>query len=303
VQEPIQPASLPQAAALILVRQHGGEVQTYLLRRSPTSWFMPGVFVFPGGLVDAGDSEEAFWKERADLEPESVVERLGRGLGYSDALSYGIAAIRETFEEAGVLLASPSTPAAAALKRARQWRLKESPRKGWFRQLVETEPWTLALSALYHWAHWITPVGMPRRFNTRFFMATMPAGQDCRPDQREATEGLWISPRQALAANVDGRVPLSPPTVVTLQELLSHPTLERLQNEAGRRGWGAPVFPRLISLEDNRGAVIIEPWDPLYDAETIRIDAEKLSASVLPAGEPFSRLWNDGGVWKPIGLS
>jgi hypothetical protein len=88
---------------------------------------------------------------------------------------------------------------------------------------------------------------------------------------------------------------------VTLQQLLSYPTLERLQVEAGRRGWGAPIFPRLISLEDNSGAVIIEPWDPMYGAETIRLDVTRLSGSVLPAGEPFSRLWDDGGVWKPIG--
>ncbi|MGE5255256.1 MAG: NUDIX hydrolase [Hyphomicrobiales bacterium] len=301
--DPSRPASLLAAAALILVRQLGGEVQIYLLRRSPTSWFMPGVFVFPGGLVDAGDFEGGFWKGHVDLEPERVVDRLGQGLGYSDALSYGIAAIRETFEEAGVFLASLFTSTAAAMERAHQWRLRESPRKGWFRQLVESGAWSLALSALYHWAHWITPVGMPRRFDTRFFMAAMPEGQNCRPDQREATEGIWLSPRQALAANVDGRVPLSPPTLVTLQELLSCPTLERLQYEAGRRGRGAPIFPRLISLEDNRGAVIIEPWDPLYGAETIRIDTEKLSASVLPAGEPFSRLWNDRGVWKPVSLS
>jgi 8-oxo-dGTP pyrophosphatase MutT (NUDIX family) len=301
--DPGQPASLPRAATLILVRQHGSEVQICLLRRSPASWFMPGVFVFPGGLVDAGDFEEAFWKGHVDLSPERIVDRLGQGLGYSDALSYGIAAIRETFEEAGVFLASLSTSTDEAMDRAHQWRLRESPRKGWFRQLVEDGAWALTFSALYHWAHWITPVGMPRRFDTRFFMAALPEGQDCRPDQREATEGLWISPRQALAANVDGRVPLSPPTVVTLQELLSYPTLERLQNEAGRRGRGAPIFPRLISLQDNRGTVIIEPWDPLYGAETIRIDADKLSASVLSAGEPFSRLWNDRGVWKPIGLS
>ena len=131
----------------------------------------------------------------------------------------------------------------------------------------------------------------------------MPDGQDCRPDQRETTEGLWISPGQALAGNMDGRIPLSPPTLVTLQVLLGYPTLERLQSDAGRRGWGAPIYPRLISLEDTLGAVIIEPWDPMYRAETIRIDGRELPGCVLPVGEAFSRLWNDGGVWKPISLS
>lgn len=298
-----QTASLRQAATLILVREHAGEVQACLLRRSPAARFMPGVFVFPGGLVDSGDGEEDFWGKHADLEPHGGINRRGRGFGFPNALSYGIAAIRETFEEAGILLARHPARSVAALERARERRLNESPRHGWFRRLVEAERWTLGLSALSPWSHWVTPVGMPRRFDTRFFMAAMPDGQDCRPDQRETTEGLWTDPRQALAGNLDGRIPLSPPTLVTLQELLRYPTLERLQSEAGRRGWGAPIFPRLISLEGNPGAVIIEPWDPMYGAETIRIDAGRLPASVLPAGEPFSRLWNDAGAWKPIGLS
>jgi 8-oxo-dGTP pyrophosphatase MutT (NUDIX family) len=298
-----QAESLRQAATLVLVRGHVDEVQTYLLRRSTSSGFMPGLFVFPGGLVDAGDCAETFWKEHVDLPPEAVVDRLGRGLGFSDALSYGIAAIRETFEEAGIFLASPARPSDEAMARAGERRLNESPRPGWFRRMVETGAWALWFSALCPWAHWITPVGMPRRFDTRFFMAVVSDGQDGRPDQREAIEGLWISPRQALADNVKGRLPLSPPTLVTLQELLSYPTLERLHSEGGSRGWGVPIFPRLISLGGSSGAVIIEPWDPMYSAATIRIDAGTLPAGVLPAGEPFSRLWNDGGVWKPISLT
>jgi len=103
----------------------------------------------------------------------------------------------------------------------------------------------------FPWSHW-SRRGMPRRFDTRFFMAAMPDGQDCRPDQRETTEGLWTDPRQALAETWTAESP-QPPTLVTLQELLRYPTLERLQSEAGRRGWGAPIFPRLISLEATQG--------------------------------------------------
>ena len=298
-----QPPALPRAATLILVQQHHGELQTYLLRRSPTSAFMPGLFVFPGGLVDRADCEEAFWKGRMDLAPRAVSERLGQGIGLAEASSYAVAALRETFEEAGVFFASKSGATAADLKQAGERRLQESHRHGWFRNLVQTEGWTLTLSSLAPWAHWITPVGMPRRFDTRFFAAALPEGQDGRPDLRETTMGLWTSPRQALMGNLEGKTPLSPPTLITLNELLVYPTLGSLQRGLRGRGWGEPIFPRLVALGKGEGSVLIEPWDPMYAREDIRIEARKLPANVLPAGEPFSRLWNDGGVWKPIGLT
>ena len=294
------PPALPQAATLILVRQHRGELQTYLLRRSPSSGFMPGLFVFPGGLVDSADGDEAFWKDHMDLAPRAVNERLGQGIGFAEASRYAVAALRETFEEAGVFFATRAGVTAADLERAGERRLQESQRHGWFRNLVQTEGWTLTLSDLAPWAHWITPVGMPRRFDTRFFAAALPEGQNGRPDLRETTIGLWISPRQALRGNLEGNTPLSPPTLVTLNELLGYPTLGSLQRGLRGRGWGEPIHPRLIALGKGEGSVIIEPWDPMYAQEDIRIEARKLPASVLPAGEPFSRLWNDGGVWKPV---
>jgi 8-oxo-dGTP pyrophosphatase MutT (NUDIX family) len=293
-------SSLSPAATLILVRQHAGELQTYLLRRTPTSVFMPGLFVFPGGRVDPADGDEAFWADHVDLTPPALGARMGGALGVAAALRYGVAAVRETFEEAGVLFASIAGSGSSALKRARERRVKEGLRHGWMRKWVETEGWTVMLSALQAWAHWITPVGMPQRFDTRFFVAALPEGQDGQPDLRETTEGLWISPQQALTQNIDGRTPLSPPTLVTLHALLGYPTLGDLENELKDRGWGAPIFPRLIQLGKGRGTVIIEPWDPLYAQGDLRIDSEKLPQHCLPPGAPFSRLWNDGGIWKPV---
>lgn len=292
---------LARAATLILVRQHAGELQTYLLRRSPASGFMPGLFVFPGGLVDAADGDEAFWGRQLDRAPGAIGLRLGRGLAFPEALSYAVAAVRETFEEAGVLLASKKDFVDEDLKRAGERRLAESTRHGWFRTLVENEGWVITASALAPWSHWITPVGMPRRFDTRFFVAALPEGQEGRPDLREMTEGLWASPRQALEGNMTGRTPLSPPTLVTLQAFLKYPTLEALRKGIEGRGWGEPIFPRLIQMENGAGSVIIEPWDPMYGREDLRLDAAKLPQRLLPAGAPFSRLWNDRGVWKPVG--
>ena len=296
-----EPPALPPAATLILLRPHGGELQTYLLRRSSNSGFMPGLFVFPGGRVDPADGDEAFWSGHLDLTPPALRERLGRGIEPSAALRYAVAAIRETFEEAGVLFASLADAGPAAWRRAGERRLKEGLRHGWLRNWVETEGWTLTLSDLWPWAHWVTPVGMPRRFDTRFFAAVLPAGQDGRPDLRETTEGLWISPRQALVQNMEGRTPLSPPTLVTLHELLGYPNLERLQQGLKNRGWGERIFPRLVSLGKGRGSVIIEPWDPMYARSDMRLDTAELPNRLLAAAAPFSRLWNDRGIWKPVG--
>jgi len=293
-------STLPQAATLILVRPHAGELQVYLLRRSPTSAFMPGLFVFPGGLVDSADCDEVFWADHLDLTPQAIGERLGRGLESAVALRYAVAAVRETFEEAGVFFAAPAASTQAGLKRAGERRLRERLPHGWLRTWVETEDWILTLSALSPWAHWITPVGMPRRFDTRFFVAALPDGQDGRPDLHETTEGLWISPPQALAQNMDGRTPLSPPALVTLHELLDYPTLDLLQSGLNERKWGEPIFPRLVPLGKGRGAVIIEPWDPIYGQLDYRIDSVTLPQRLLPTGAPFSRLWNDGGIWKPV---
>lgn len=296
-------AKLPQAATLILVRQQAAELQTFLLRRSPSSGFMPGLFVFPGGRVDSADCEEAFWADHLDVPLQVLAERLDGSHGISVALRHAVAAARETFEEAGVLFAALAGVGAAAFKRAGERRIREGLRKGWLRSWVAAEGWTLTLSALSPWSHWITPVGMPRRFDTRFFVAALPEGQDGRPDLCETTEGLWLSPQQALTQNLEGRTPLSPPTLVTLQELASYSTLDGLQQGLKGRKWGEPIFPRLVSAGDGRGAIIIEPWDAMYGRGELRIDAEKLPERLLPAGAPFSRLWNDGGIWKPVDLN
>lgn len=299
----IDPAFSPpaRAATLILVRQHAGELQTYLLRRSPASGFMPGVFVFPGGLVDPADRDDAFWKAHLDTTLPAFANRLGPGLGAADALGYAVAAVRETFEEAGVLFASKRGDVAADMQRAGERRFEQRLRPDWLRRWVASDGWRLLLSALSPWAHWITPEGMPRRFDTRFFVAALPEGQDGRPDLRETTEGRWISPREALTQNLDGRTPLSPPTLVTLHALLSYPSVSALREGLKDRGWGKAILPMLVPLGEGRGAIILEPWDPMHGRSAAPIDAAGLPQRVLPVGTPFSRLWNNGGIWKPVG--
>ena len=210
--DPRTDAPIP-AASLILARPAAGRLEVCLLRRSDESRFMPGSYVFPGGWIDASDRDAAFWQARCDLSPDAVAGRLARGIDAATAMGAAVAAVRETFEEAGVLFARGAD---APSERAE------------FRRCFEQGDLVLELSALAPWSHWITPVGMPKRFDTRFFAAVLPPGQDVRADGRETTAAVWTTPREALEGNMAGRLPLSPPTLATLHELLGYPTIDEL---------------------------------------------------------------------------
>jgi len=289
--------SLP-AATVILVRQRRAEFQVYLLKRHAKSGFMAGHYVFPGGILDPEDWKFDVWQDHVDLAGARLISRLGGGLTPDEILAYGVAAIRELLEEAGIFLANRLNQNEQDLGRILRLRTAADLPAEWFLNLAASEGWTLALSALSRWSHWITPVLMKRRYDTRFFMASLPLGQRCKPDNREITHGIWISPQEALTGNISGQIPLSPPTIVTLQEISKYPMLEDLKQEAQVRKWQAPNLPRLIRLE--KGAVLIEPWDAQYHQAHIEIEAAGLKDALLCAGEPFSRIWYDGRLYRPI---
>jgi len=291
-------AGLTPAATVILTREQAGTLQVYLMKRSPKSGFMAGNFVFPGGTVDEHDRHFKLFNNCCDLTPDEITRRFGPDLTQAQALTYCVAALRETLEEAGILLASRRDSFREDLKRINRLRLAATLEPDWFVKLVENAQWCLSLSALYRWSHWITPVRMKRRFDTRFFLAEMPAGQFCRPDARETVQGRWLSPMAGLEGNMAGNIPLSPPTLVTLHELSKYRSLADLQTQAAQRPWGPAIQPRLVSLA--QGAIIVEPWDPLYHQKAITIDPADLPAAVLPVGTSFSRIWLDQGIWKPI---
>lgn len=285
------------AATVVLVRERESGLQVYLLKRSDQSGFFPGHYVFPGGAVDGEDRAGEFWLKRVDLDRTGIGERFGNGSGLEETLGFGVAALRETFEEAGVLLARKrdglSVNTAPLCERRRAGKLK----KGWLREWVAEEGWILSLSRLLPWSHWITPEAFRPRFDTRFFVAPMPGEQTCVPDMQEATHGIWIRPRSALDGNVQGEIPLSPPTLVTLQELVEHNGFKDLEKATAGRSWGEPRLPRLINKP--AGTMIIQPWDPMFHEE-IRIDEESLKNLVLPPGRPFSRIWFHQGIWRPV---
>ena len=197
---------LTEAATVILTREQAGRLQIYLLQRSSKSGFMAGNYVFPGGILDPEDRNINVFLTHSDLDIRAIAARLGGDLTAEQALTFGVAAIRETLEEAGVFLARHTEELDEKIQHACRLRLTANLTKDWFAKLVTGSGWRLSLTALSRWSHWITPKLMKHRFDTRFFLADMPADQQCRPDSRETVQGLWISPEEGLAGRRGGIV-------------------------------------------------------------------------------------------------
>lgn len=292
---------LRQASTLILVRPYRNKFQVYLLKRNVKSAFMGGYHVFPGGTIDAEDRNAGLWRRHVDMEAKTILKRFGRNDDLEETLAYCIAALREAFEEAGVLLACRQAPGGKKLEEIYNRCLAGPPPKGWLKELVELNGWLLVLNRLKRWSHWITPTLMKQRYDTRFFLTILSEDQACTPDGYEATSGLWLTPQEGLLGNLEGGIPLSPPTLVTLHQLLQYRKLSSLEEALKERQWGEAVFPRLIPLDDD--AIILEPWDPDYRKEDVFIKTQTLETVVLPIDAPFSRLWLHDGIWRAVARS
>ena len=219
---PIRPA-----ATVIVLRDTASGPEVFLVRRHHAVAFMAGAHVFPGGRVDDGDrSADERWCD-------GVVEAGAKlpGVAAADALAFHIATARELFEEAGVLLARDGTGQYVSLAdRADHDRFKAhrdelNAGRRTLREIVEAERLRLALDALVHYAHWVTPPIDIRRFDTRFFITRVPAEQTPVHDDHEATDSQWIRPADAIAAVGRGDIVLPPPTWASLRELQRFPSV------------------------------------------------------------------------------
>jgi recombination protein RecT len=219
------------AATVMLVRDRaGGGVEVYLARRSAQSAFVPDVFVFPGGALDEDDRAEAATR-LLDHFPDGV------------EAAFAVAAIRELFEEAGVLLArdeAGAVPSTAALAAARDALGTGSV----FAGVVGANGWTLLGSALAYYSNWITPMGLARRFDTRFFVARAPEGQTAAVDAVEMHDGRWLAPADAITRGERGELALIFPTLKHLERLATFDSVDALLAAArGRRPF--PVTPEI----------------------------------------------------------
>jgi 8-oxo-dGTP pyrophosphatase MutT (NUDIX family) len=281
------PAPAP-AATVIVLRDSATTPEVFLVRRHEGTAFFSGAHVFPGGRVDAADRDASApaWCDGV----EHAVRQLP-GIGAAAAVAYHLAAARELFEEAGVLLARTRSgqfiaPEGADLGRYAQHRDDVHAGRAGLGAIAGREGLRIALDALVLFAHWVTPPGDTRRFDTRFFAARVPPAQMPSHDEKETTHGVWATASGALEAARRGEIVLPPPTWTTLREL------ERFRSVADVLAWAATraVGRREPALRSENGhRVLLMPGDssnPDRDGE--------------PVASETRFVWEDGR-WQPVG--
>jgi 8-oxo-dGTP pyrophosphatase MutT (NUDIX family) len=249
------PATPRPSAALVLLRDAAEEdkegIEVFMVRRHIQSDFAPDVFVFPGGTVKQEDRTlESSMRATAQHGPTA----LGTG--------FRAAAIRECFEEAGVLLARRGDQlldfTSVEADRFASYRMQLQRKEIMLDEIVAGEGLTLMTDALLHWAHWITPEAWPKRFDTHFFLAEAPQGQLAAHDDLETTESVWIAPEVALSGFESGAFPLVFATVHQLRDLSAFASCA----EARERFAGVTpetIMPRIVEREG--ASVILMPGE------------------------------------------
>ena len=282
------------AATVILVRDsRKGPFEVFLMRRSREQSFMGGAYVFPGGRLDEADCDPSLVACAKGLSPADAKERLQESdLTAETAVGLFFAALRETFEESGVLLAYGPSGELLNLRdgetagRFAGYRISLHEKSLSLKELAQRESIRYALDLLWPYSHWITPEVETRRFDTRFFLALHPRGQLPVHDTMEMTKSVWMTPAMALEECEAGRIVLMPPTLKTLEELSCFGTTDELFSHARGRAI-EPFLPQAFLLEDGYGIKL--PYDPEYTIEAYKLPPRP--------GEP-SRIIMKDGRWR-----
>lgn len=283
-----KPIPVRDAATVMLVRD-APTLEVFMLRRNLRSEFVGGAYVFPGGAVDPADRE-------AHLEPECegrTDAEAGTALGIDrGGLAFWVAAIRECFEEAGVLLARHrdtheivdfSDPDVAARFAAHRRAVDSGERR--LVEIARQEDLLLDVASTYYFSHWITPVGAPRRYDTRFFVAAAPPNQTPLPDNRETVASLWVRPAEALAQAERGELEMIFPTIKSLEAVARFGSSGELLRAARAIQQVETILPRITA--DAHGMRILLPGDPGYDQV---VDPPEGSITDLPRPLPSTVL-------------
>jgi 8-oxo-dGTP pyrophosphatase MutT (NUDIX family) len=252
------------AATVILVRDGDAGVEVFMEERHIRSDFVGGAYVFPGGAVDPDDRvPEELCAGRTD---RSASRLLGIEHG---GLAYFVAAIRECFEEAGVLLAYDRSGAlldfgdAAKEARFREWRDRLNASSATLLDLARAEGLRLATDRIHYWGHWITPEGQPRRYDTRFFLGEAPANQTATHDDWELTASAWVAPAEALERARRHEWMIIFPTLWNLRELA------RFESAGAAAAWAAEESrPRPLYVPRVTGERVVLPGDEGYEQAT-----------------------------------
>ena len=243
------------ASTVVLLRDGANGVEVFLVKRHSASQVLGNAYVFPGGKLDAADS--ALHPRHLNLSAQALHTKLGEPETPADkASALFVAALRETFEEAGVLLSE--TPPARETTRGAQD----------FHTLLDAQGLRLDVQGLHPWVRWITP-RMPsvtnRRFDTRFFMAAMPAHQTAAHDNEETTASAWLRPSEALEQYWNHAIDIAPPQIMSLAHLARHDSVASVLADLGTRA-PATILPESHDQDGQR--VICYPGDPRHSVST-----------------------------------
>jgi 8-oxo-dGTP pyrophosphatase MutT (NUDIX family) len=255
--EPAEPVVPRDSSTVIVLRDGGGTLEVFMLERHIKSDFAGGAYVFPGGTLDESDRDPAL----AGLVDGWGDLAAGTGEDPDLVRALAVCAIRETFEEAGVLLARHKDgipvrlddPAWAQRRRA------VAAREMTAATLARETGIRYAADLLRFWQRWVTPVFAPRRYDTRFFVAVMPSGQTPLHDDVETTASTWVRPSDAIARGRSGELVIIFPTRKTLESLGGLETTASVFEKAAARPT-MPILPRFV-VEEGEGRVYL-PGDP-----------------------------------------
>lgn len=228
----------------MVIRDGRASIEVLMLRRSLDLDFMRGAFVFPGGGVDASDGDPEMLGRCMGRTDEQASSVLGLPSG---GLTYWVSAIRECFEETGILVATREDGAICFLddpmlaKRFVVYRNTLSARERTFLEVCRVEDLTLLANSVHYVDHWVTPEGLSRRYDVRFFATIAPSGQTPVQDGVEAIDHMWVAPDDAIAQMETGRIGLMPPTVWHLRLLARHPTVANFVETLSNPGTVATI--------------------------------------------------------------
>lgn len=246
------------AATLILLRdadRSETDIEVLMLRRHLNSTSFPGAYVFPGGTVKTADYAPHVAGICPGLTFQQAEEIIIGASPREKALGFFVAAIRETFEEAGILLAYRDSPHLIAFDKEQQMRfakyrgqVQEDPSS--FAAIIQKEGLKLATERLFYFAHWITPEVAPVRFDTRFFVAVAPPNQEALHDASETTAHRWITPREVLDEHRRDGLPVLFPTLSNIETLAQFSSVDEVIDSTRDRE--VPTIRPIVVIEDGK---------------------------------------------------
>jgi 8-oxo-dGTP pyrophosphatase MutT (NUDIX family) len=279
---PNKPAAAPRdAATVVVVRKAESGIELFCVQRHLSSGTLGGAIVFPGGKVDSADWDDSWAELCAAVRPRACAlagdERAGR--------AFAVAGLRELLEEAAILPTSGQTLTHEAASELRRLLDRKTPAQGEaraFSEILRSRELCLAASELEGIWRWVTPVAEARRYDTRFYLMTLPEGQLGQHDERETTHSFWATPEQILERWDRAEIVLAPPTLCTIGLFKEARTVAEAFAIAARQTL-EPIRP-FLAFEGER-AIIAMPGDPLYP--------ESCSAALDPRG-PTRFVWENG---------